>query len=544
MIAIFLAVLSGPVHGQSGQGDEKTLLVEEIIVTAQRREQNLQEVPLSVTLLQKSFLVENDVRTLQDLSTLVPGFVATDSVVYGAAPLSIRGIGGANGGGNVFADEPVAIYVDGIYVGRLGFSTTQLLDVESIEVLRGPQGTLYGRNSTAGAVLVRSSRPTAATQGYLRTTWSDLDELRFTGALSGALVEGKLNARAAFGYADKSAWGKNLFGPDVGGSEDKSARIFLEWKPSDRVTIDIIADFSDRESNPATLQIADFSNPLSASPYVKRPDFDQVLDDNLFALDFTNHTRAQTDSLSVALSYTMDWATLDYLLGIRDYDTEGTQDSDGTGASYFTNMGSFTNTQWSQEVRLSSQTDTRLTWIAGAFFLHEENTMDFEIQNHLGLFSLGTNARFNSGQDLDAWAVYADLGYAVNKKLSLSFGGRFSYEEKDFRSDSMVKVINGGTIPDFVPGIGGLSLPPGAILSVAPHFTAKADWTDFSPRFVIDYQVNDQIMTYLSFTQGFKSGGFNAFGLEEAFDPEGIDAFEVSLFYQLKMDLLHPRYFR
>ena len=87
-------------------------------------------------------------RTLQDLSALVPGFVATDSVVYGAAPLSIRGIGGANGGGNVFADEPVAIYVDGIYVGRLSVSTTQLLDLESIEVLRGPQGSLYGRNST------------------------------------------------------------------------------------------------------------------------------------------------------------------------------------------------------------------------------------------------------------------------------------------------------------------------------------------------------------------------------------------------------------
>ena len=230
----------------------------------------------------------------------------------------------------------------------------------------------------------------------------------------------------------------------------------------------------------------------------------------------------------------MDWATLDYLLGFRDYDVAGTQDSDGTGETYFTNKGSFTNKQWSQELRLSSQTDTKLSWMAGAYFLHEDNTMDFEIQNHLGLFSLGTNARFNSGQDLDAWAVFVDLGYSVNQKLSLSFGGRFSYEEKDFTSDLIVNVIYGGTIPDFVPGLGGLSLPPGAVLSVAPHFTAKDDWTDFSPRFVIDYQANERIMTYLSYTQGFKSGGFNAFGLEQAFDPEGIDAFEVGI----KSDLL------
>jgi len=265
LTTILFAFLSGPAHAQSRQDDEQTLLVEEIIVTAQRREENLQDVPLSVTSLKDTFLVENDVRTLQDLTALVPGFVATDSVGYGAAPLSIRGIGGANGGGNVFADEPVATYVDGIYIGRLSFSTTQLLDVESIEVLRGPQATLYGRNSTAGAVLVRSARPTTATHGYLRTTWSNLDELRFTGALSGVLVEGKLNARIAFGYADKSDWGQNPSGADVGGSKDKAARIFLEWKPSDRINIDIIADFTDRESSPATLQIADLSNPFSAN---------------------------------------------------------------------------------------------------------------------------------------------------------------------------------------------------------------------------------------------------------------------------------------
>jgi iron complex outermembrane receptor protein len=537
LVAALLAIPISPLSAQTEKDDEKTLVVEEIVVTAQRREEKLQDVPVSVSMLQNTFLDEHGVRTLQDLSALTPGFVATDSVVYGTAPLSIRGIGGANGGGNFFADEPVAIYVDGIYIGRLGFSTSQLLDVESIEVLRGPQGTLYGRNSTAGALLVKSARPTASTEGYLRSTWSDLDELRLMAAVSGNLVENKLNARAAFGYADKSAWGKNPFGTDVGRSEDKTARIFLEWLPSERVSIDVVVDFSDRQSNPATLQIADLSDPFAASPYVRRPDFDQVLDQNQFALDFTNYTEAQTDSLSLAVNYDMDWASLDYLVGFRDYDAAGTQDSDGTGARFFTNFGSFTNSQWSQEARLTSLAEGKVSWVAGVQYFHEKNAMDFGIQNHMGLFGLGTNARFDSNQDLDAWALFADLRYAVNPKLTLGVGGRFSSEEKDFNNDLNVSVIYGGTIPESVPGIGGITLMPGAVFTDPPPFAASDDWNDFSPRFVVDYQANDQVLTYLSYTQGFKSGGFNSFGFAEAYEPESIDAFELGI----KSDLLDSR---
>jgi len=127
--------------------------LEEIVVTAQRRAESIQDVPISVTALTTEFITDNGIRNIEDLAGFAPSLYTTNSVNYGAAPVSIRGIGGANGGGNFFNDEPVGVYYNGMYVGRLSFSTSDLLDVNSLQVLRGPQGTLFGRNATAGALL-------------------------------------------------------------------------------------------------------------------------------------------------------------------------------------------------------------------------------------------------------------------------------------------------------------------------------------------------------------------------------------------------------
>ncbi|MBJ7414842.1 MAG: Plug domain-containing protein [Niveispirillum sp.] len=128
-------------------------MLEEIIVTAQKRRESIQDVPVAVSALTGESLAENNVRTLEDLSASVPGFTIAANVNYGSAPMSIRGVGGANGGGNVFADEPVATYVNDAFVGRLRMSTADLVDIGSVEVLRGPQ------DACAAVSRVRSSRP-------------------------------------------------------------------------------------------------------------------------------------------------------------------------------------------------------------------------------------------------------------------------------------------------------------------------------------------------------------------------------------------------
>lgn len=524
-----IVCLSLPTWSQ--EAGEKPEHLEEMVVTSQRREEKLQEVPQSVTPIDAEYLDDHEVRTLQDLNGTVPGFVTTNSVAYGAAPLSIRGIGGANGGGNLFADEPVAIYVDGVYIGRLTFTTADLMDIEMVEVLRGPQGTLYGRNSTAGALLVRSARPTQETEGYLNLNYSDPEFSRITGAVSGPIIEGKLTGRLAVGYGDRGAWGQNPAGPDLGNSEDLTIRGILEWKPSDSSVISLILESQERDGRPATIQVADLSNPFQASPYTLRGDLDARIDDDQFALNDQNSIDASSDSLTLEGSWQLGNTDLDLVLGYRDQSFIGTQDSDGTELQLFDNNGDLESEQFSAELRLASGTDSAFSWIIGAYTLQEENSMTFDIRNHNGFFTLGTEARFDASQDLDASAFFADMSYQVNDQFSVTLGGRYSVEDKSFRNDQIVYILHGGTVPEFVPNIGGLTLPAGFTFLDPPPFEDEDDWSDFSPRAVLNYQTQGNDLLYFSYTQGFKSGGYNGFGLAPSFDQEDVNAFELGYKY-------------
>ncbi len=526
-----LGATSVPVRAQTN-GQAPSVGLNEIVVTAQRRQELSQDVPIAVTPLPQDFLIENEIHTLEDLNATVPSFVTTNTVSYGAAPLSIRGIGGANGGGNFFADEPVAVYVDGIYVSGLNFSTADLLDIGSIEVLRGPQGTLYGRNSTAGALLIKSARPTDEFEGYLRASGSSLDEWRITGAVSGPIVPGRLKARAAVQYSDRNGWGDNTFdGSDVAASEDFSARLSFELTPNEDLTVNVVGEYLDREAVPATIQVADLSSVLAASPFVKRPDFSRVLDDNDFALNDPNFVDSETFQVMVSINYDLGWASLDSITGYRDYDLTGAQDSDGTALTLFNNNGDLSIKQWSQELRLTSNTDGRLSWIVGFYYIHNNSKMNpFLIRNFNALFGVGTLAEFRAFQKLDALAVFADATYEITDRLSLTFGGRYSYEMKDFTNDLLVSILNGGTIPPFAPPpLAGLTFAAGDVFSDPPAFVSDDTWEDFSPRVVVDFKVTDDILAYASYSQGFKSGGFNAFGLAPSFDQEDLNAYEIGL---------------
>ena len=227
-------------HSQSADpiANEERPALESITVTAQRRDEDIQDVPIAITALDDAFLVRHDVQTIEDLGAFVPNLYTTNSVNYGAAPISIRGIGGANGGGNFFNDEPVAVYFDEMYIGRLSFSTGDLIDIESIQVLRGPQGSLFGRNATAGALLVQPARPTAEPEGYLRLRFAEHGERRVSGAVSGPLTNNLLG-RVAVGRTDVDGWGENTFtGGNVNGRQDRTIRLSLDWRLSTEVSAD------------------------------------------------------------------------------------------------------------------------------------------------------------------------------------------------------------------------------------------------------------------------------------------------------------------
>lgn len=506
-------------------------VLEEIVVTAQRRVENVQDVPISVTPLDAEFLIEQDVRSLQDLNGLVPNLYTTNTVNYGAAPLSIRGIGGANGGGNFFNDEPVAVYVDGVYIGRLSFSTADLVDIGSIQVLRGPQGTLYGRNSTAGALLIESARPTGDFGLDLRARVAEFGERHLSLAVSGPFSD-TVAGRLALGYGDRDGWGDNLAtGEDVNGSEDRTVRGSLRFTPSDSLTLDLIAEYMEREADPATLAVAEVAPGVPTSPFVRRDDFDALLDDNEFALNDPLDNESETTSLNATLSWDFGGLTLDSITAFRSYELDGAQDSDSTGATLFNNNGRVESDQFSQELRLSSSEDNRLSWLAGVYFFTEDATMDFEINNFQGLFGAGTSAVFDASQDLSSWAAFGDLSFAVTDRFTLTVGARYSFEDKDFDNDQIVTTISDSfplPVP-FGPFPAGAVIPGGIVFVDPPIFVDDADFDNFSPRLVLDYAFTPDVLGYASFSQGFKSGGFNSFGLAPAFEEEEVDAFEIGI---------------
>lgn len=508
----------------------------EIIVTAQRRQENLQAVPIAVSAMNTEFLKEHEVRSLQDLSGAVPGLVTTNSVGGGLAPLSIRGVGGVNGGANTFNDEPVAVYLDGVYIGRLSFSTSDLLDVESIQVLRGPQGTLFGRNATAGAVLVTSAAPTKTAEAMVQGSVTDLHEHKISAMASGPLISDMLLARVAFGYSKGKGYTRNTAtGGRLNGSEATSVRGRLRAMPNDQLTLDAIVDYQTQDTTYGGIQVANIAV-SPTSPFAVRPGFQDLIESDGFGLDSPVLSKQDALTLTFTGNYDFGSAQLDSISSYREFKASGDQDSDGTPAHALENRINSKNSQYTQEIRLSSDAKRRLSWILGAYYIHERNAVNpLEIRNYVGLFGLGLNPKFVSGQKLDSWAAFADATFNVSDRLSVTGGLRYTYEKKNFHVRSQNLILNGGTIPN-IPAAGplaGVTLPAGTPFPPgSPAFTSFADKATFknvTPRFVVNYRPTDDMMVYASFSKGFKSGGFNAFGLSPAFEPEKITAYEAGL---------------
>ncbi|NLR70313.1 TonB-dependent receptor [Novosphingobium sp. ERN07] len=569
---VALCLFSGTVFAQDATSSsaENTIAgPEEIIVTAQRRDERLQDVPVAVSALSGNYIAENQVRTLQDLGATVPGLVVTNSVNYGSAPLSIRGIGGANGGGNVFADEPVAVYVDDAYVARLRLSTADLIDIGGIEVLRGPQGVLFGRNSTAGAILVRSATPTKNLTAKVQASASTINEYRAQAAVSGSLdKEGRVKARLAGGYSNRGGWGTNSVpGPKLNRGEDWQVRAFLQLEPVDGLIIDLIGDKSYSKSFPGTINISDVSNlrdqttnPAGSNvvfPYKLRPDLQQILDNDRFALNFPTFTTINGTNLTGRINWDLGPVTLTSVTNFRRWHLVGTQDSDGTAfdpptpnfvTGTVANIGNNANgnsrdRQITQELRLASNGDGRISWLLGGYYFNERNSVDpVTISNFLaGPGGAGTLVTFVSNQDTESWAVFANASYELTDGLKLSVGGRYSEETKDFFNSQLVQTINTFDPP------GPVVFNAGQVLAAPPNLNLNRKDTDFSPRVVLDYKPTESTLLYASFSQGFKSGGFNAFrGSTVTFAPEGTDAYEIGLktdiARQLRLNLSAFRY--
>lgn len=515
----------------------------DIIVTAQRRKERLLDVPIAVSALSSTAMASQNVHSLMDLTARVPSLVTTTSAGYGGAPLSIRGIGGANGGGEFLSDEPVAIYVDGVYVARLSAATATLVDIDEIEALRGPQGSLYGRNATAGAVVITTKRPTNHFEASVQADGDSLKDYRLEGAVSGPLVADKVLGRLAVAYNTLGGFGVNvLSGKPANDGHDLTARGSLRILPTDRLTVDLIGETFDQHFQPGLFRVANLTGGTTDSPFKLRPDFGSALSNSQFQASEAVFNHITTNSATVIADFRADAFSVNSTAGYRTFDVDGRADSDNAAPADLTGFATLRsystarlrNSQLSEELRISSPSvKAPLTWMAGLYYIHEQNAVDpFEIYNNAAYFKLGTDATFHAFQTSHAAAAYADVSSQLLPGLTARFGGRYNYDEKAFHNTQQVLTLASG----FSPAAGKV-VPVGFAVAAPPTFYAKAVFHNVSTRAVLDYKVSRDVLVYASFSQGFKSGGFNAFGLTPAFKPETIDAYEVGV----KSELLDRR---
>ncbi|WP_347271058.1 TonB-dependent receptor [Rhizorhabdus histidinilytica] len=495
-------------------GEQRGL--DDIVVTARRVEERLQVAPVAVTALSAATLEQRQVSNLTEVVRFAPNvqFSTAASGTTGASSVFIRGIGQAD---FITTTEPgVGVYVDGVYLARVTGAALDLADVERVEVLRGPQGTLYGRNTIGGAVNVVTKRPRDRLEGELRLTGGNQGRFEGRATISGPLGDGVSGRLSVLGRTD-SGYGRNLvsqpgISSQMGRARDLGARVQLRIEPSDRFSIDLSGDYLRHRGTPSPHTLVAFrSSPTSiaynALPGVvpigpqylnPRPDLD--------AVQLSAPMRDTLDVYGGALTatYELDAVTLKSISAYRHQDGQSGQDFDGTPAAFLDQLVDSRQWQFSQELQASGKAlEGRLDWIVGGYYFEEDGRFD----SFVSLSSLPATILTNNHSK--SLAFYGQASYEIVPRLRLTLGGRYTDEKKS---------------------LDGITTLFGPIALVPP--TDRSDkFRNFSPKVGLDYRVTDDLLVYGSVTRGFRSGGFNGrpFSLADLtpFSAEKVTSYEA-----------------
>jgi len=501
--------------------------LEEIVVSATKREESMQRVPVSVNAVSGDQLKQSGVVRLQDAQ--LPGLTVQEGGLGNS--LFIRGIGS---GINPGFEQSAGTYVDGIYRGRGQQSRAPLLDVARVELLRGPQTTLFGKNSVAGAINVTSAKPTDTFESYITGMYDfELEETQFEGAVSGPLsdrVRGRVSGRvlSADGFVENLTSGSGEPSRD-----DYGVRGQLAFDVTENLTATVKAELSEFNKEGRNLEVYN-ERPAAAGPFTGLT-YSQILaamgaDPSVLnnTLDYKRSGGTETsDNTSEEYALTLDWRlgdnTLTSITGFSTYSFDELCDCDFTAANIF-NVGSSEDfDQFSQEIRFASPQGNTLDYIVGAYF--EDTTLEYRdsiLVNSTSLLvplinagSPGAGSMIaNTGtprlfeQDEQGYSAFARLTWNATDALHLNFGARLAYEEKDASRDLAITTIDGAPLT----GPQALFAPVvyAQVFNVRAHSLSDSrDGWKTMPSFSAQYDLSEDVMGYVSYVQGFKSGGFD-----------------------------------
>jgi iron complex outermembrane receptor protein len=519
---------------------------EDIIVTAQKREQALSDVSLAVSAVGSERLAETNTYNIEALQTLVPSMSFGND--FNFAKLFIRGVGLSSSLPGV--DPSVALHVDGMVVSLAQAQLGSMFDLERVEVLRGPQGTLYGRNATGGAVNLITAKPTSELDGYVRMTVGGPD-LQFLGeaAVGGPLTE-KIRGRIAMQVLKRDGYGVNeLTGNDIDNANQFSTRAHLEFLPTETLSILLTGEYHSEDDRSLAIKFREVSFPgvltdtnpandglsalgqranadgslasFSSNPRNLRTNFDPINDRDQWALS------------GVITFDASDEVTLKSLTSYRDFEAIFFHDFDmssylgyplaqtGPTRSSANHWQPVFQHQFSQELQANIEWDN-LHAVTGLFYLDET----INVENHIGLDVL-TNTdpyrvQFDGSLFIEAWAAYANLTYDLSDQFSIKAGGRYSWEERHLRNNT---------------GLGSAAL--NRLVLDPLQWDDSKSWDDFSPSLGLEFRPNDDWLLYALWSRGFKSGTAEIGSTRKQsatqplpfVDPEKIEAFEVGAKY-------------
>lgn len=537
-----------------------TTSLQEVVVTAEKRVQNLQQVPASLSAFTSTQLGQMKMDTPSDLVSHVPNLQANGIVGEGAPLYALRGVSMLDY--SLSQEGPIAVYSDQVYEGNIVLMGVGMFDLERIEVLRGPQGTLYGKNATGGAINFITQKPKFDEEGYFTIGAGNYGRQEANGALNGVLIQDKLAARVAFTYTKVNGFVRNILPghPDLEGVNQYGVRLSLLFTPTDN--LEMLLRYTKSMQDPQNYAIIDgcVTPPIAAGCAPGGVGFvgyyrtttgtlsGTPLAADQIAQNYTPKRRQDDQSVSLTADWKMSQSlTLTSISSWSEgflFNPEGT---DGAPLDIFKIPYYGTTRQTTQELRLTSSNTGPFNFIAGLFYQHEivYNSTDNQFYNDPSLNvygdyrdcvanSFGAGVGYSAGflinagcqyynrfdQLSNSWAAYSDASYDVTRKVKLRAGVRYNHDNGSQKNAlAQLRGSDGVPIANLIPGgmVGGVWTPVEA-LPGSPNYDAvvnatTAQWQHNSAvtgRVGIDFLPTRNSLLYLSYSRGYRAAAFNA----------------------------------
>ena len=534
-------LLSGAVYAQAGGAQEGRVL-EEVVVTSRKRAESLQDVPIAVTVINEETLRELRIDNIENVATITPNLVVHTSA--GGSPSAVACMRGMCRTNTIITEDPmVGTYVDGVYLGKAAGSLLDVLDLERVEVLRGPQGTLYGKNTLGGAINLVTRKPSDEVSAEVKATMGNEGILQLRAGANYPISD-ELAARISYLNKQRDPAVKNPIGADYGSEDVQAGLVALRWQPMDNLVVDYNFDITkvDQLSAATTLTFANtpvYTDPNDTSTCVSgctlvgwdiigvdiaqnvTPEFS----DTYYSDGTDHHQKLDVEGHSLIAEWDLGGNTS--LKSISSYREVDVDYALSYGVQIFYGARTVETESFSQEFQLQGLSmDDKLAYTLGLFYYKEEGRED-NLQRLPGFFA---NATYDAEVDSDSYALFGEATYDINQHWDVTLGLRYTVENK---SADKIATDRSGASPfvfmDTYQGtyLGSTTLPNGSPV----EYEREIENESVSPRLSVSYTPSDAWMVYAGYSRGYKSGGFNAAAVSpvswQPFDDVVLDSYEL-----------------